>query len=558
MLILAFPLLQFASDSLSFISPVKHEVKLSGNFMELRTNHFHTGIDIKSSQGKVGDPIYSVERGYVSRIKVQSGSYGQVLYINHPNNLTTVYAHLDEFNPEIDAWVKSMQYKLESYELDVYLSDSLFVLNKGDQLGNMGNTGRSFGPHLHFEIRETDSEKPLNPELFGFAPKDHVHPEFQNLHIYYMDSLGIIEDTEIKYFRKAGNQYELYTEEILFNSDAIAFGTQCFDRIDGSYNKNGINAYKIYIDGKLELDWKAEDYSFDESRKINGFIDYNRKRNYNQTVYRLFTPQCSRLNYFSSNATGIIKPADQQSHNVKIVISDSQENDAVLEFRIRKSKGLTEINEPLQTCDSLHSYKLGMFELNFKKNSFFDHRPKLNLKKGQEKIMGQLCHKLTIGNVAVPLNKYFSISCPVPPNDPSKYTFITRDNKGRWVHFGAMQKADKLTSQLDQLGDIYLFKDEISPTVQLINEGIYPDVPLVIKIEDNLIPDGHVPDLYYRATVNGKWVRLIYDLKSNTLTFKDYDKLDVQRKVQHFHLEVSDSQGNLTEWFMDLNTFAGK
>ena len=153
-----------AIDSLDFVAPVQHEIKLSGNFMELRTNHFHTGIDIKSSNGKTGDPILSIGEGYISRIKIQSGSYGQVLYIDHPNGYTSVYAHLEIFQDTLEQWIKDLQYDLQSYELDIYLPDSLFQVGKGEMIGRMGNTGRSFGPHLHFEL--WNDGYPVNPKNY--------------------------------------------------------------------------------------------------------------------------------------------------------------------------------------------------------------------------------------------------------------------------------------------------------------------------------------------------------------------------------------------------------
>lgn len=148
-----------------FTSPVKHTIRLAGTFGELRPNHFHAGIDIKSSAGKVGDLLYAPADGHISRIKIQGGGYGNGMYIEHPNGYTTVYAHLLNYLPEVDEWIKAQQYDREKFEVDLYPTPGQFPFKQGDFIGKMGTSGRSYGPHLHFEVRDTRTQKAINPML---------------------------------------------------------------------------------------------------------------------------------------------------------------------------------------------------------------------------------------------------------------------------------------------------------------------------------------------------------------------------------------------------------
>ncbi len=539
----------YASDTLSFVSPVDHDVKLSGNFMELRKNHFHTGIDIKSSNGKTGDIIRSVADGFVSRVKVQAGGYGQVLYIDHPNGMTSVYAHLQAFNKDIMDWVEGMQYKIESYEIDVYLPDSLFLVKAGDLIGIMGNTGRSFGPHLHFELRDTESEKPLNPEHYNFAPKDDIRPELLSFHVYHLDDNDIVIDHEVRYFKSNGPQYDLHVNTLEAKTGRIAFGIQCFDRINGSSNKNGINSIELIQDTIISYKWKAENYGFHESRKINGFIDYKRKQQHNQTVYRLFKPHCGSLDFFEAMNTGngIIELEEGESKKIKIRVVDHQGNDVELKFDLKavKSEKPLQQNTPL-VCDSLLQFKSGMFTIDLKPNTFFGNLPQLIMTTGQEQVMNHNCHKVDFGSSDYPILKYYKVSCPAPKRDADKYTFIQKDYKGRWVHYGAEIDSGRLVAHLDQLGEIYLFKDIEAPVIEALSVDKNLVSPWVFRISDNLIPDGRVPNLKYKATINGKWVRCAYDLKTNTLTFKDFDRIPQGDFV--FVLKVIDDQQNVTDF----------
>jgi len=165
-----------------FGKPLDIPLILSGSFGELRSNHFHSGLDIKTQQ-RTGLPVYAPADGYVSRIKVGHYGYGKALYIKHPNGYSTVYAHLERYAGKIQDYVKKQQYRKESYEIELFPKADLLPVYKGDLIGYSGNTGSSGGPHLHFEIRDASS-RPMNPMLFGLDVPDTRRPLLNSVMVY--------------------------------------------------------------------------------------------------------------------------------------------------------------------------------------------------------------------------------------------------------------------------------------------------------------------------------------------------------------------------------------
>ena len=174
-------------------SPIDIPIQLSGTFAELRGTHFHSGIDIRT-QGKEGLILRAVTDGYVSRIKIQQGGYGKALYINHPDGTTSVYAHLKRFGDQMIPYVRKEQYKKKRFTIELYPDPTDILIKKGDIIGYSGNTGSSFGPHLHFELRNSANQIPYNPLQSAFSVKDTKRPEIKQVVAYPVD--GVVNRSE--------------------------------------------------------------------------------------------------------------------------------------------------------------------------------------------------------------------------------------------------------------------------------------------------------------------------------------------------------------------------
>ena len=261
-----------------FRSPMDIPIYLAGNFGELRTNHFHAGIDIKT-QGVEGKKIYAAADGYVSRIKVQHGGYGKVVYIDHPNGYTTAYAHLKAFSTKIDSFAKKEQYKNQSFTFNWYPEPNQIPIKKGEVIALSGNTGRSGGPHLHYEIRETKSEHPLNVLLFGMQIKDNIKPIIRGIRIYPLDNQSTVNGQPKALYFKATNTPSGNTLNVVpVVSKKIGFGIETLDKINGSGNRCGIYRIQLKIDGKIVFEQKMDKVPFNESRYLNAHTDYHYKK----------------------------------------------------------------------------------------------------------------------------------------------------------------------------------------------------------------------------------------------------------------------------------------
>jgi len=237
-----------------FRSPLDIPLLLSGNFGELRNNHFHSGLDIKT-QGVEGQKVYAVADGFVSRIRIMPIGYGKIIYITHPNGYTSAYAHLQQFKGELAKEVKRYQYANETFEMDYYPPDTLLKVKKGDVVALSGNSGSSGGPHLHFEIRETVSEYAVNPLLFGFDIKDDVKPVIKSISVFPLNDTSYVNNRnatqEFGIIGSNGN-YQLSNNVIITAYGQIGVGINTYDQQSGASNQNGV--YSIMLFDNNEFD----------------------------------------------------------------------------------------------------------------------------------------------------------------------------------------------------------------------------------------------------------------------------------------------------------------
>ena len=259
-------------DKKHFRQPIGGTLLVSGNFCEFRTNHFHAGLDFRT--GTIGKPVYAPADGYISRINVSGGGYGNALYITHYNGYKTVYGHLNRFSPEIQKWFYEKQQSTCEFRLDLELDSNIFPVKKGQIVAYTGNTGRSGGPHLHFEIRNLNDE-PLNPQLFGFRIKDTKPPEIKRIAIYPADDFAYIDNSH--------NSVVIPVEYGKINRTPVVhgniyFGIEAFDYLNDVSSRNAIYSTQLYVDNKLIYYSRFDSISYEHTRDINSMVDYKRRK----------------------------------------------------------------------------------------------------------------------------------------------------------------------------------------------------------------------------------------------------------------------------------------
>lgn len=527
-----------------FSNPLDIPMVLSGSFGELRNNHFHSGLDIKTQQ-RSGVPIYAPADGYVSRIKVGHYGYGKALYIKHPNGYSTVYAHLQKFETTIQDFVKQSQYKKERYEIELFPKESSLLVKKGDLIAYTGNSGSSGGPHLHYEIRDAYS-RPMNPMLFGLEIPDTKDPSVTSVLAYPMsDDATVNQSSEPVKLRLIKQKDGSYKTEKISAYGKIGFGIATTDQQNGAYNKNGVYRIKTSYNGKPKIDIKFEKFSFDETRYLNRYIDYTYFKEHKIKIQKLFRQTNNPLSIITQeDDNGFVNVADGFSSNYNIEIKDYQGNVVHITIPVIGKKDNTvakkELPNDLQyiPSESSSTIQRGVFTVDFPKNALYQGSY-LNIKTS-----GDTLHLHTDN---IPVHKNISISMDISNYntlDKNKLYIARQAYKNTSYYTTTRREKNILTAKTRILGSYTLFMDTITPTIKAANftdgKWISNNKTLKIKIEDS-----HSGISSYRATLNGRFILMEYNYKKDVLTYDFNDNIITDTK-NNLRLIVTDNVGNST------------
>ena len=527
-----------------FSNPLDIPMVLSGSFGELRSNHFHSGLDIKTQQ-RSGVPIYAPADGYVSRIKVGHYGYGKALYIKHPNGYSTVYAHLQKFETTIQDFVKKSQYKKERYEIELFPKESSLLVKKGDLIAYTGNSGSSGGPHLHYEIRDAYS-RPMNPMLFGLEIPDTKDPSVTSVLAYPVsDDATVNQSSEPVKLRLIKQKDGSYKTEKISAYGKIGFGIATTDQQNGAYNKNGVYRIKTTYNGKPKIDIKFEKISFDETRYLNRYIDYTYFKEHKIKIQKLFRQTNNPLSIITQeDDNGFVNVADGFSSNYTIEIKDYQGNLVHITIPVIGKKDNTvakkELPNDLQyiPSESSSTIQRGVFTVDFPKNALYQGSY-LNIKTS-----GDTLHLHTDN---IPVHKNISISMDISNYntlDKNKLYITRQAYKNTSYYTTTRREKNILTAKTRILGSYTLFMDTIAPTIKTANftdgKWISNNKTLKIKIEDS-----HSGISSYRATLNGKFILMEYNYKKDVLTY-DFNDNIITDTQNNLRLIVTDNVGNST------------
>lgn len=529
-------LLLFGQFEKDLIAPLEIPFSISGTFGEPRSSHFHLGIDIKT-QGKEGLEVKSISSGSVSRIRISLGGYGKAIYIDHPNKTTSVYAHLKKFAPKIESYIKKFQYENETYTIQKFPKKDKLLIEKGEVIGFSGNTGGSSGPHLHFEIREKKSQKPLNPLLYDLPVNDLVRPQLQKLFIFYTHENVILNRIQPILLERVNDS--LYKTAMIETSGKIGIGIQMFDRQDYSYSRNGVYSTKVFVNGKIISHYKFDKLIINESKKLYQVIDY---KNYTQKrlkIFKLFYKSGNKLNFMNTLVDqGIFKVELGKSYQIIIEIEDFSGNKSTIEAFIEGTENKikpVELRGRLIKTDREYSFTLKNKELFFPSKTFFND-VKIELFENKDQI--------EIGPNLFPIANSFEIKFGFNEKDSlrSAQTFIAKKMKKSLVYLPTKLEENKLIAKVNELGVYTLARDSVAPTIVpdnfKKNQWLSKYKSLNLKIDDDFSGIKK-----YRGTINGEWVLFEYEPKRKILTYDFFDKYS--EKLKHnLELEVEDNVGN--------------
>lgn len=534
-----------------FTSPVDIPINLSGSFAELRANHFHSGIDIKTG-GEEGLPVFACAEGYVSRIKVSSVGYGKAIYVDHPNGYTTVYAHLQKFSPEIARWVISEQYRLQKSEADFFPAKGLLSLVKGDTLAISGNSGSSEGPHLHFEIRDTKSEKPVDPLLFGFPVDDYVRPVIEGLKLFPEDPYTTINGKHRTFqpdLAGWGPVCRLKQNEPIEVAGKFSLGLMVYDFQNDRVHRNGVISFGIYLDSVPFFQWDAATFAFNETRYVNSFIDYSTYKSSGDRYMRSKVDPNNRLSlYTTAISQGIFYVPPDSVCSLKLVVKDSYLNESVLRFEI---KGARPESQPTQTKPVLpvfsyrkeNVFEKGNFRITVPGNSLYND-VEFSFSES-EQLATTLSPVYSVHNPLTPLQDYVVIELTVDPEIriPGKNLVLARLQKGRKpVYAGGQFAEGRLKALVREFGDYALMADTTAPEIKssAVNGRITVSEQSAVSF---IITDNLSGIRSYNGFLNDQWIVLDYDAKNNRLSYI-FDHM-MQEGENLLRLMVEDQCGNM-------------
>ena len=279
--------------------------------------------------------VFAAADGYIAKVRIESLGFGRAIYINHPNGLTTLYAHLNEFYPELENYIKEQQYKLKSWAVYVDVSENLFPVTQGMFIAYSGNTGGSQGPHLPFEIRDTNTDKALNPLLFGFSVPDTIAPCIFRLSVYNMNISTYEQAPKIFSLKKVKGIYVTSPALIIVNTNKVSFGISAFDRSSRSSNHNGIYQTILYQNELPVTGFEIDNISYDETRYLNAHIDYTLRSSGGPFVQHLSKlPGYHNSIYNTTYGDGVITLDDDSVHTFTLDVKDANGNTSLIELVI--------------------------------------------------------------------------------------------------------------------------------------------------------------------------------------------------------------------------------
>ncbi len=542
--IFAFGQTQYPKDY--FRSPLDIPMQLSGNFGELRPNHIHSGLDCKTQQ-KEGLNVYASADGYVSRIKISEVGYGKAIYITHQNGYTTVYGHLQLGYGVIEKAIKNQQYKAKSYEIDFTLNPNDLLVKKGDIIAISGNTGGSDGPHLHFEIRDTQSEKIINPLYFGFDAviTDTKRPAINSLWVYPLDEKSIVNESKRPISVNLSLQEDgTYVAEKISAKGTIGFGITTFDYDNVSWNSNGIFRVQTFLNGKFDFGYQFDTFAFDETRLVNLLIDYSRYKNLGQRVQKLFmeTPYPLSIIKPGSN-NGIISVSNNFTQNYRIEVADFSENTAKIYIPIQYSALPAKVAEvPITSKYFVKAKKENIFSIenvtvNFPANTFYDDfYMNFEVKKGTLKLHDDI----------VPAFSNFSITFEdsITPQKVREKMFVGMVYGKKINYYSTKRYKNSFTIYTKYLGDYKLIKDGVPPKIKsdkrIGGKWISNVNELKFTISDELSGIKS-----YDGYLNGNWILLEYEPKTKKLIHRFSDSIVAEGK-NDLKVVITDNVGNST------------
>lgn len=529
----------FADSIPNLARPLNIPLVLSGNFGELRSNHFHSGLDFKT-QGKTGFAIHCADDGYVTRVLVSPWGYGRAVYVVHPaTGLTTVYGHLDSFSDKIDNPVRKEQYRREAFRVDLNFTPGEIPVAKGEIIGRSGNSGSSGGPHLHMEVRDTQSEYALDPmPYFKHLINDKAAPELRSLALYPRN--GVVDGKRQSAYRADKTIAQPFTAW-----GEVVPGIKAYDRMTGTHNIYGIKYLSLKVDGKEVYRRTIDHVDFNRTRALNTIINYPDLMNSKSWVMTTAVPTSMPLSdIITADNDGVIIIDQERDYICEWVMEDAHGNRSKARFTIRGERmdiPKSTPNGDLFHWDGINSVRTDTYTAIFPAETFYDN---ISFKSSSEYSPKYCSQIVTLGSPDIPLAGNFNLSIKVTADtiaDKSKYCLV-RINGKKHSAVEASFVDGHMKAKTNRLGSYAVTTDTIAPKITPLQHKRWGQRSIIsYKIADNL---SGIKD--YRCEIDEQFVLIEFDGKTGRLSYR-LDTSRVKKGGKHTAmLIVTDACGNTT------------
>ncbi len=539
-----------------FRNPLDIPMELEANLGELRPNHWHMGLDIRTNQQQ-NLPVHAAAEGYIAAIGIRPESFGRFIIIRHPNGFSTLYAHLNDFFPALEQFVTALQYKQERWAIELQFSPQQFPVSKGQFIAFSGNTGGSEGPHLHFEIFNTRTEKRLNPLFFGLPLSDDTPPVISKLALYDRDKSVFVQAPEIFSLSKSGSGYELKKNTVIKTVlDKVSFAIEASDKMKAGGSEDGIYADKLFVDGKLQFAMAIDSLDYDETLYINAATDHVFRMNggaWLQHLSRLPGNHCSI--YRSSPGAGVMYLNDTIIHHLEIEVKDAFNHTVTLSFYIQHQgsqdpRPLTG-NQTLFIPNQKNELKKNGFEAYLPADALYDTVP-VQFSAIHNWETNAVSPGYQVNDASIPIHAHMLIKIKPDreiPDTLKNKIVIQRSSHGTSVKKAEWQ-GEWLVTRMGEFGTFTAYTDNIPPRISELN-GDHKNNDTVILSADRIIllPTDNFDVIdSFRAELDGNWLRFTNDKgKYFVYTFDERCPYG----IHHLKVRVEDLAGNASsrEWW---------
>jgi len=541
-----------------FRSPVDYPISLSGTFGEIRRNHFHSGIDIRTG-GVEGKPVYAIADGYVSRVFVSPSGFGKALYIVHPNGYTSVYGHLKSFSGAIGKWVREQQYKKESFSLDTEVTAGLLRVKKGEVIAMSGNSGSSGGPHLHFEIRETKSQEVLDPLAFGIPHKDSKPPQITWIRIYPQPPGGMVNFSDqpvLLPVTGSDGRYSLKIPDTVKVTGNIVFGIEAYDYNESSNLKSGIRSVVLNVDGQTVYAHTINRFAFSETRYVNALLDYPAFIKNQRKIQRSYVAPNNHLNIYDEVIErGVVHFSSKGLHKISYQVSDLNGNRSTLTFFVESHPPAPVGGRPeqgsvatgtLMTWKEDNLFQQADFKLKVPGEALYEELY-FNYK-SDPPVNGYYARIHNVHNKYTPLHTWCDLwikPVNLPEKLKEKAVIVYLDDNGKYSSRGGSWENGMLKIRIRELGNYSIRVDTLPPVIKPVNifsgKNLSKQSTVQIRISEDLSGIRT-----YRGTLNGEWILMDFDEKKGLLVYSFDHRLKPGKN--QFLLVVTDAVGNKSSY----------